>query len=304
MKNFVNMNFVGDGFIKAGESANDSMSLLAYDIDGNSFSEFIKLTSNNTPSLSIKKPSGGTLNIDGGIFGSSDSIQSIITKELMIPAGSGNALICGDADYLEAPCIYSTQDSVTVGYGLMASNKFKSYLDIDVNNKFTVNKTTGETTISGNLGIGISDPINKLDVSGGLVVGSSAAGNETAPSNGALFQGWVLSQNGFSVDADGGVRHVNVINTYTSGPAPAEIYFDRTAAGPEHNAAAGYADNRGFFIWLNGYDRFNIGLDSVAFIANGTAPTSNPVDGGFLFVESGALKFRGGAGTVTTIATA
>jgi hypothetical protein len=38
-------------------------------------------------------------------------------------------------------------------------------------------------------------------------------------------------------------------------------------------------------------------------IANGTAPTAN-VTGGQLYVEAGALKYRGSSGTVTTIAAA
>jgi hypothetical protein len=38
-------------------------------------------------------------------------------------------------------------------------------------------------------------------------------------------------------------------------------------------------------------------------IADGTAPTGN-VTGGQLYVESGALKYRGSSGTVTTIANA
>jgi hypothetical protein len=38
-------------------------------------------------------------------------------------------------------------------------------------------------------------------------------------------------------------------------------------------------------------------------IANGTAPTAN-VTGGQLYVEAGALKYRGSSGTVTTIANA
>jgi hypothetical protein len=41
------------------------------------------------------------------------------------------------------------------------------------------------------------------------------------------------------------------------------------------------------------------------FIANRTtAPTTNPSGGGILYVESGALKFRGSSGTVTTLANA
>jgi hypothetical protein len=43
----------------------------------------------------------------------------------------------------------------------------------------------------------------------------------------------------------------------------------------------------------------------VMFIANATtAPTTNPTGGGVLYVEAGALKYRGSSGTVTTIANA
>ena len=43
----------------------------------------------------------------------------------------------------------------------------------------------------------------------------------------------------------------------------------------------------------------------VIFIKNRvTAPTANPTGGGILYVESGALKYRGSSGTVTTIANA
>lgn len=40
------------------------------------------------------------------------------------------------------------------------------------------------------------------------------------------------------------------------------------------------------------------------FVANSTAPAANPTGGGYLYVESGALKYRGSSGTVTTIANA
>jgi len=43
----------------------------------------------------------------------------------------------------------------------------------------------------------------------------------------------------------------------------------------------------------------------VLFLANATtAPTSNPTGGGILYVQAGALKYRGSSGTVTTIAAA
>lgn len=47
------------------------------------------------------------------------------------------------------------------------------------------------------------------------------------------------------------------------------------------------------------------GGQAVIFIANRVAaPSSNPSNGGILYVESGALKYRGSSGTVTTIANA
>lgn len=43
----------------------------------------------------------------------------------------------------------------------------------------------------------------------------------------------------------------------------------------------------------------------VLFIANAnTVPTTNPTGGGILYVESGALKYRGSSGTVTTLGAA
>lgn len=46
------------------------------------------------------------------------------------------------------------------------------------------------------------------------------------------------------------------------------------------------------------------GVGVVAITNRTTAPTSNPVGGGILYVEAGALKYRGSAGTVTTVAPA
>jgi hypothetical protein len=55
---------------------------------------------------------------------------------------------------------------------------------------------------------------------------------------------------------------------------------------------------------VNGSGGFGGGT-GVVFLANRTAaPTSNPTGGGILYCESGALKYRGSSGTVTTIAPA
>ena len=55
-----------------------------------------------------------------------------------------------------------------------------------------------------------------------------------------------------------------------------------------------------------GFGTASVGGGSVVIaIANATtAPTSNPSGGGILYVQAGALKYRGSSGTVTTIAAA
>jgi hypothetical protein len=53
-----------------------------------------------------------------------------------------------------------------------------------------------------------------------------------------------------------------------------------------------------------GVTSFGTSADKVIGIANGTAPTTSPAGMGQLYVEGGALKYRGSSGTVTTIANA
>lgn len=55
-----------------------------------------------------------------------------------------------------------------------------------------------------------------------------------------------------------------------------------------------------------GIGTYNFGTSAagVVAIANGTAPTTSPTGVGQLYVESGALKYRGSSGTVTTLAAA
>lgn len=55
---------------------------------------------------------------------------------------------------------------------------------------------------------------------------------------------------------------------------------------------------------LIGMTSYATGSGKTLHIANGTAPSANPSGGGVLYVEAGALKYRGSSGTVTTLANA
>jgi hypothetical protein len=63
----------------------------------------------------------------------------------------------------------------------------------------------------------------------------------------------------------------------------------------------GEFDNRNLGINAKDYG----GGEGVLSLADAVVvPTSNPTCGGLLYVENGALKFRGSSGTVTTVAVA
>jgi hypothetical protein len=53
-----------------------------------------------------------------------------------------------------------------------------------------------------------------------------------------------------------------------------------------------------------GQDTFGTSAKYVLAMANATAPTTSPVGCGQLYVEGGALKYRGSSGTITTVAPA
>lgn len=56
---------------------------------------------------------------------------------------------------------------------------------------------------------------------------------------------------------------------------------------------------------LGGAGSWGSGSGTALFVANTTtAPTTNPVGGGILYVQAGALKYRGSAGTITTLGAA
>jgi hypothetical protein len=78
---------------------------------------------------------------------------------------------------------------------------------------------------------------------------------------------------------------------------------DTGTMGIETSTSSGA--HSGFSIVHEGSLRWRVARGGTVFIGNDTAvPSVDPVGGGFLYVEAGALKYRGSSGTVTTIANA
>jgi hypothetical protein len=136
-----------------------------------------------------------------------------------------------------------------------------------------------QITSAGNVGIGASSPSYRLDVYG---TGSQTVAVRAATSGDARFyaecvgtnSGWMQytrSLQALQWSANGSTQHMTLD---TSG----NLLVGMTSAATSSA--------------------------KTIHLANATVPTADPTGGGVLYVEGGALKYRGSSGTITTIANA
>jgi hypothetical protein len=84
---------------------------------------------------------------------------------------------------------------------------------------------------------------------------------------------------------------------------PGRLSFSTTADGASAPTERMRITNGGNFGFRT-TDQFGSGVGVIGVANATTVPTTNPTGGGVLYVEGGALKYRGSSGTVTTIANA
>ena len=147
---------------------------------------------------------------------------------------------------------------------------------------------------SGNLGIGTASPSARLHV-------ESAEGRvyvKASTSTNASYQTFNNGAGDFNIGRDSSAGGI-------SGTAYAAVLFGLGAypiifgTNGAERARIDASGNLGV-----GVTAFGTSAAKIIGIANGTAPSSSPAGMGQLYVESGALKYRGSSGTVTTIANA
>jgi hypothetical protein len=141
--------------------------------------------------------------------------------------------------------------------------------------------------------------------SGSSIYAFAKSRNATVGSHTVVNDGDTIGQIQFwGSDGTGYIQGAAIQATVDGTPGtndmPGRLLFLTTADGASSTTERMRIDNAG-----------NLGINMSSFsgakivaIANGTAPSANPTGGGYLYVESGALKYRGSSGTVTTIANA
>jgi len=151
-------------------------------------------------------------------------------------------------------------------------------------------------TDTGNVGIGIATPGAKLDVS--TDTGDHIRLRRDTPTQSASFIRSPADLSNITVQAGttaGFFSSVEVMGWNGTGSTPRVAF---ATAGTERMRI----DSSGNL--LVGASAAGTSAAKVIGMANATAPSSSPAGMGQLYVEGGALKFRGSSGTVTTIAPA
>lgn len=227
---------------------------------------------------------------------------------------------------------------ITAGFGNVGGNSNTAFGREALNgNTDNSNSAFGQyalrvsSTGNSNTAVGNNSLVSNLTGSGNTSVGNNSLVSNSAGSSNSAFGATALnlttgSSNvglGFSAGSaiTTGTGNV-VIGGYTGSTAPIS-----TTGSNSIVISDGSANVRQYYDGTNSAWVFNTGasermrIDSagsvgiggssfgggakVMFIANATTvPTTNPVGGGVMYVEAGALKYRGSSGTVTTIAAA
>jgi len=293
-------------------------------IVGDIFSQNTNGGASDTAYLSFQTASSGTLaeryriagdgvatwsNV-GGVAGTAMTINSTglgvgqsPSAKLSVNDANGIPLRIGD--------IAAAPASQTACYVGMATSALAGATNGDL---VLIPRTSASNSITFWTGNGTAAERFRIDSSGNVGVGVTPSASWFTGAKVIQFGGtgaiWNNGSNNTSVSSNAIVG--NSGSTYIFNTA-ASYYSQTTGAHIFYTAPSGTAGNA--ITWtqamtLDTLGNLLVGLATAGTtaaktiqIANGTAPTAN-VTGGQLYVEAGALKYRGSSGTITTLANA
>lgn len=233
----------------------------------------------------LRVDSSGNLGINTAPPAHGSSERSIdIGPQVSFGRQSDSALVANYNVFLNASAqyIYRTSNFASRYEQLSGQHKFYTAASGTAGNVVTFTQAM-TLDASGNLGIGTSSPGSRLEVNGTSNLGGTAA---------AVRVGLGVFSAGVASITTSGANDLHVGTTNAS--AAFRIYTnnaERLQVTGDGNYSLGNA-------------QFGGGVRVIGIVNATTLPTSNPSGGGILYVDAGALKYRGSSGTVTTIANA
>ena len=215
---------------------------------------------------------------------------------------SPKKLVIGDGTQTPALTLYGGTANVSGIYyakGTVGNEAYRGFIEYNhAVDALTVgiSGSTAMTLNSTGLGVGVTPSAwgayGKVVEFGGGAVISDSGNNECSIAQGAYnSSGWKYKYTGLAAGLASNYQGTHVWYTAPSGTAGNAISWTQAMT-------------------LDASGNLLVGLTTAGTtaaktiqIANGTAPTAN-VTGGQLYVEAGALKYRGSSGTITTLANA
>jgi hypothetical protein len=265
-------------------------------ISGSNASNNLSFYTNNTIAYSIGSAGGGTWYVSGSTAMTLNSTGLGVG----VTPSAGRLHVKGGAS--QSPLVLDTLGYNQIVLQLNGANRGQIYAD--ATNCFALVDSTGSNlrlvvTDTGNVGVGVT-PSAWWSNEKALQIGS-----------GAYFSGRTANPDVAEIGANqfinSSLQRIYIANGYAS------RYQQDGSVHQWFIAPSGTAGNAITFtqaMTLDASGNLLVGLTAAGTtaaktiqIANGTAPTAN-VTGGQLYVEAGALKYRGSSGTVTTIANA
>lgn len=235
--------------------------------------------------------------VDAASLTTSAALQALISDE----TGTGQ-LVFSQSPTFATPRIAAGSFTYNFASSAIAASRTVTLPALTANDSFVFSafaQTLTNKTISG--------ASNTLTVRPADITPSGTNGYVLTTTGGV--PAWAAAPSGGTPAATDTVVQINDAGAF--GGTTDFVFNKATGTVTAFNLTAANALNVGSKFYADGT---NVGLGGgisagggtlVVFIANaGTVPSSNPSGGGILYVQAGALKYRGSSGTITSIAPA
>jgi len=234
-----------------------------------------------------------TLNSTGLGVGVSPDFKFVVNGTQAVPATSGSSATDGSLR------IGAPGTGLVIDTGVTAASAVYGWIQARARTDYSSNFNLVLQPNGGNVGVGVTPSawasgFKEVQVGPGSALGTNGSVDRTD-----VAANWYYN---------GGDKYINATgkgSIFSQSAGAFSWLQTNTASG-----GAGSAMTLTTAMTLDAVGNLLIGLVTAGTtaaktiqIANGTAPTAN-VTGGQLYVEAGALKYRGSSGTVTTIANA